>query len=336
VLNSFAKSYVIERAARVGSAIPGVSGLMVNVGGDLVVRGRMTRTVGVADPRAAADNAAPLVRLDIRNRAVATSGGYHRGVEIGGRHYSHIVDPRTGRSTGHVLGATVVARRAVDAGALATAFCVLSPDESAALASTRPDVEFMLMLADGSVIESQGWRALASGPARSLPAPSTSLYAAGQATWDPKFELTVNLEVARTGGRRPYVAVWIEDGDRFPVRTLAVWYERNHSKWLADLRAWYRGDRLRSLAEGTSLIDTVSSATRSPGAYALVWDGKDNQGRLVKAGTYTVVIEAAREHGTYQIMRQVIDIPGAARQVALPGNAEIAAASLDYHPIGTR
>ena len=34
----------------------------------------------------------------LRDRAIATSGNYRRGVEIGGRHYSHIVDPRTGET----------------------------------------------------------------------------------------------------------------------------------------------------------------------------------------------------------------------------------------------
>ena len=34
------------------------------------------------------------------DRAVATSGNYRRGVDIGGQHYSHIVDPRTGRTGG--------------------------------------------------------------------------------------------------------------------------------------------------------------------------------------------------------------------------------------------
>jgi hypothetical protein len=319
--------------------MPGIHGVMVNSGGDLVVHGDWQEQVAIADPRASADNAAPLETIAVEDRAVATSGGYRRGVDIAGRHFSHIVDPRTGRTTGHVLGATVVAPRATDAGALATAFCVLSPDESAALASTIPDVEFLLVLADGSFVESGGWRALtASRPALALPAPAATVRAAGQATWDPKFELAVDLELARPDGRarRPYVAVWIEDKDRFPVRTLAVWYQSDHSKWLADLRAWYRGDRLRSLAEGTSILGTVSSATRSPGKYSLVWDGNDNQGRPVKAGTYTINIEAAREHGTYQIMKQTMDFPGVARHVDLPGNVEISGASLDYHPIGNR
>ena len=56
----------------------------------------------------------------------------------------------------------------------------------------------------------------------------------------------------------------------------------------------------------------------------------------MKAGTYTVYIEVAREHGTYQIIKQSMNFPGVARQIDLPGNVEIAAASLAYHPIDPR
>jgi len=42
--------------------------------------------------------------------------------------------------------------------------------------------------------------------------------------WNLGFELTVTVEPARPGGmaKRPYVAIWIEDADRRPVRTIAL------------------------------------------------------------------------------------------------------------------
>ena len=140
---------------------------------------------------------------------------------------------------------------------------------------------------------------------------------------------------AQGGARieRPYLAIWIEDKDKVPVRTLTVLYRTNEARFLADLRGWYRADRLRALTEGTEILNSVSSATRSPGKYTFKWDLKDHQGTLVKPDTYTVCIEAAREHGTYQIMRQAIDLSGTDKQVTVPVNngIEIASASLDYH-----
>ena len=344
VLNSFTKSYIVDRAARRALAVAGVSGVLLNAGGDVVVRGAWTQSVGVADPVANADNAPPQALLAVHDAVVATSGGYKRGFDIGTVHYSHIIDPRTAQPAGHVLSATVVSSNAIDAGALATAFCVLQPSESAALARSLPGVEFALLLKDGGRVESAGWRRLA-GAAPPSPSPSRpaaiglvqTLYAAEQATWNPGWQLTVNLELARPAGmaKRPYVAVWIEDKDRFPVRTVALWYD-GKARYLPELRAWYRADRLRAMAEGGRIVDTVTSATRQAGKYTLQWDGKDNAGKPVPAGTYTVCIESSREHGTYQVIRQDMAFAGTALHVALPGGTEISGASLDYQPVAGR
>jgi thiamine biosynthesis lipoprotein ApbE len=331
-LNSFVKSYVMDRAIDAALAIPGVSGAVLNIGGDLVIRG-LTEAVNIADPRSDAENSEPVERLTVSDRAVATSGGYRRGFEIAGKHYSHIVDPRTGEPTGHVLSATVIAREPAMAGALATAFCVLSTEESGRLAAGMPGAEYLLITADGARIASPGWKQYeAARPALTAaakPAPSPSPLPEPQAA-DAGMELNVAFEVAQIGGpaRRPYVAVWVEDKDKFPVRTLALWYQKE--RWLPELRNWYRDDRMRAMSEGSDLTASIASATRSPGKYSLKWDGKDNAGKAVKPGKYTVVIEAAREHGTYQIMRQEVELDGKAKQFQLPGNQEISSANLDY------
>jgi thiamine biosynthesis lipoprotein ApbE len=329
VLNSFAKSYVIGHAAQAVMDTPGVTGAVVNIGGDLVVRGALTEPVEIADPFSSFDNADPVDTLMIHNRAVATSGNYRRGVEIGGRHYSHIVDPRTGETAEDIVSSTVVAPVPADAGALATAFSVMQPAESARLAASLPGVEYLLVKKDGQRIASAGWPALAAArpkvsflPAAAAPADS----------WDPAMELTISVEIARIDSgraRRPYLAVWIEDEDRFPVRTIALWMEK--AKYLNEMKAWYKGDRLRALAEGKEIARSVSSATRPPGKYTFKWDGKDNAGKPVKAGRYTVLVEATREHGTDQTIHQEMEFAGAPKQIALPGGIEIAGASLDYH-----
>ena len=334
MLNSFTKSYIVDRAAREAIRIAGVNGVLINSGGDVVVRGNWTQTIGIADPAANADNAAPLGVVAVHDAVVATSGGYKRGFDIAGRHYSHVIDPRSGQPAGRVLSATVVSSSAIDAGALATAFCVLSPAESAAVATRLAGVEFMLLLDDGRRVESKGWRSLDARPG-SDPAPVgavATLYAAEQATSTQGWQLAVTLQLAG-GGRRPYVAVWIEDKDRFPVRTVSLWYD-GKSRYLPELRAWSRADRLRAMAEGSQIVDTVTSATRPAGKYTLQWDGRDNAGKSVSAGTYTVCIEAAREHGTYQIIRQDIDLSGVAKHLVLPGGTEISAATLDYQQVG--
>ncbi|MEO8592993.1 MAG: DUF2271 domain-containing protein [Candidatus Solibacter sp.] len=334
-LNSFAKSYILGHAADAALAVDGITAVVVNIGGDLVVRGPWTEAVNIADPRADAENSEPMAQLLVRDRAVATSGNYRRGVQIGNRFYSHIVDPRTGQPVDHVISSTVVAADPATAGALATAFSVLPVDESQRLAAQLGGVEYLLVERDGHQVASANWHALEAPKSRlaqsfaAKPAPDQAGGAA--AAWDPSMELTIHLELAHLDGiraRRPYVAAWIEDKDKFAVRTVALWFDK--TRWLPELRAWNRDERVRALAEGSDITSSVSSATRPPGKYTLKWDGKDNAGKPVKPGKFTVCLEVTREHGTYQVYRQEMDFTGTPKQIELAPNNEVAAASLDY------
>lgn len=337
ILNSFTKSYIAGRAAHTAKILPGVDGVVVNIGGDLVISGPVEE-VHVTDPRNPAENAEPAAKIRVRDAAVATSGNYRRGVEIAGRHYSHIVDPRTGRPVEHILSSTVVAPDPSDAGALATAFSVLTPEESAHVAAQVPGVEYLLIARDGRRYASPGWSRLAFAPQQPTPPPQqppaehqhpTPPPQVTLAPWNPEEELTVNFELARVSGkyRRPYVGVWIEDTHGNPVRTLAVW--RGKDRYLPDLRVWYASDRKRKSA-GQPMPPSVTGATRSPGRYTLKWDGMDNKGQLVRAGKYIVNIEAVREHGTHQLIKQEMDFSGEPKQIDLQGGTEIASASLTY------
>jgi len=306
VLNSFTKSYVINKAA--DAAMRHASGVVLNLGGDLVVKGMSTERVQIANPLDDTENSPPIASIQVKGMAVATSGNSRRG--------AHIVDPRTGARPSHIASATVAAPKATDAGALATAFTILSVEESRALAAKVPGVEFMLAGKGGGIISTPGF----------LLAPLAQV--AGP------LEVVVNLEPARIEGqryRRPYVAVWVEDKDRFPVRTVALWHQKD--RWLPDLKGWYRGDRLRLLAEGNEIASTVSSATRPAGKYTMKWDGKDNKGVPVKPGKDTVFVEASREHGSYDLLRQEIDLTAGPKQFPLAGGTEIASAGIDVKRI---
>ena len=118
-----------------------ISAVVVNIGGDLVVLGNDNETVQITNPKASAENDAPLDELRISNKAVATSGNYRRGELINGHWYSHIVDPRTGVGLTERLQVTVIGRRATDTDAYATATCVLGVKRGAALLESQPDLE---------------------------------------------------------------------------------------------------------------------------------------------------------------------------------------------------
>ncbi len=316
MLNSFAKSYIIKRAADAAMAAGNVRAVVVNIGGDLVIAGDFKETVQISDPKADAENDPPIDQLALANRAVATSGNYRRGELIAGHWYSHIVDPRTGQPADAVISATVVAPVATDAGALATAFNVLSPAESVRLAAGIPGIEYMILTRDGRRIESRGWKALETAPA---PAPAAE-----------PFELWINVEInlQKEGfTKRPYVAIWVEDEEHAPVKTIALWH--GSDRYIPELKSWYL--KYRELYTGDLKFNpSVTSATRSAGKYTVRWGGLDDHGNPVKPGKYTIKIEAAREHGTHQLIRQEITCDDTPKKIDLTGNVEIASASLDY------
>lgn len=155
------------------------------------------------------------------------------------------------------------------------------------------------------------------------------------AKWNSKMEIVVSLTIATIEDRRvhrPYVAVWIEDAQGKMVRTLAVWVQQTGkgSKWYPDLKRWYRGAMSLKESANIDLLTTVSSATKSAGSYKLIWDGKDDKKALVDQGKYYVCIEAAREHGTYQLIRQVVTVGSQAFSTDVKGNVEISSARVEY------
>jgi thiamine biosynthesis lipoprotein len=66
-------------------------------------------------------------RLWLRNAAVGTSGAGEQFVEIEGKRYGPVIDPRSGRPAEGVLGASVITRDAAAAEALSTAFLIGGP-----------------------------------------------------------------------------------------------------------------------------------------------------------------------------------------------------------------
>lgn len=324
MLNSFAKSYIIQHAANAALAAGDVNAVVVNIGGDLVIAGDAKENVQISDPRADAENDAAIDQLVVSNKAVATSGNYRRGEKINGTWYSHIVDPRTGMPAGEVISATVVSPSATDAGAIATAMNVLSVDESRKLAASVPGTEFMLITRNGKRVQSEGWAALETHRDHVVAAKPAA------DPWSDR-ELLIEFELAHFEGmtRRPYVVVWVEDREKNPVRTISLWYQKD--RWLRDLRLWFTTNGSHFTGEENKAnMSSISSATRSPGKYSVKWDGKDDKGNYVKPGRYTVYIEAAREHGTYQIISQEMNFSGTPAHVTAPGNVEIASASFDY------
>ena len=102
--------------------------------------------------------------LQLHNAAVSTSGDMEQHLDVNGTRYSHIVQPRTGMGLTTGMTVTIVARKGIDADAMATAVSVLGAEKGLTFVEARPDVAALLLTRrkDGTrVLESHRFTRLA-------------------------------------------------------------------------------------------------------------------------------------------------------------------------------
>jgi hypothetical protein len=128
----------------------------------------------------------------------------------------------------------------------------------------------------------------------------------------------------RGPARNPYTAVWVEDKEGNLVSVISAWYlqEQKGQRWLNELRRWYA-------IGGQEHSANVTGSTRSSGDYSVTWDGKDLDGNPVAAGEYVLLIEAAREHGPYELVTGPLEISESGYTADLTPQGELTAASVE-------
>ena len=119
------KGYAADKARTVLQNL-GVTSGIVNAAGDLVTWGTQPNgkpwTIAIADPD---KSITPFSTLNISNMAIATSGNYEKYVMIGGRKYSHTIDPKTGLPVTGIKSVSIISPSAELADAMATPVMVM-------------------------------------------------------------------------------------------------------------------------------------------------------------------------------------------------------------------
>ena len=152
--NAIAKGYAIDRLAIMLDA-KGITNYLVEVGGEIVARGKNIVTdkpwvVGIDNPEGK-DRSKPIVLLNLKNEALASSGNYRkfRIDPITGKKYVHTVNPKTGYTkSSNVLGSSVIASTCAKADAYATAFMAMDLDDSIKFLVREKDMEAFIVYLD--------------------------------------------------------------------------------------------------------------------------------------------------------------------------------------------
>ncbi len=139
------KGYAAEKAKQVMINMGCTSGI-VNASGDLTAWGYQPNgnpwTVGIVNPNAA--NTA-FSYMNITNMAVATSGNYEKYIMIGGKKYSHTINPKTGLPVTGIKSVTIIAPNAEIADAMATPVMVMGIEAGLYMINQMKDIEAILI-----------------------------------------------------------------------------------------------------------------------------------------------------------------------------------------------
>ena len=162
-LGGIAKGYIGDQALA-ALCKQGVTRAMIHAGGDLRLGdpppGKPGWIIGVAPPP---PDSPPTQYLTLANRGVSTSGDMFQFVDIGGKRYSHVIDPKTGLGLTDRRVTTVVAPNGITSDGLSKVVAVLGPDKSFPLIDATPGVAAMVLCTPGGKIQtrcSARWSAL--------------------------------------------------------------------------------------------------------------------------------------------------------------------------------
>ena len=161
-LGGVAKGYALGESMKVLRSLK-ITRALVSAGGDMVAGDAPPRRKGwrVELPPLDAPNAPASRFVLIQNCALATSGDLYQRLDIEGKRYSHIVNPRTGIGlTDHSL-VVVIAPTGMLADTLSTALSVMGPQKGMDLIERLPATETRIVRQPGAkveIFESPGFR----------------------------------------------------------------------------------------------------------------------------------------------------------------------------------
>ncbi|CAM3446001.1 FAD:protein FMN transferase [Aquirufa ecclesiirivi] len=82
--------------------------------------------------------------IEIKNQSIASSGKTYQQVEIAGKNYSHVINPKTGIGLEHARSATAIAPDGARADWIATAATIMELDELQVMLKSFPQVQVLV------------------------------------------------------------------------------------------------------------------------------------------------------------------------------------------------
>jgi len=152
---SIGKGYAADKTRELLMS-KGVKAGIINASGDMNTWGTQPDgkpwTVGLTNP---VDKNKVLAVIPLRETAVVTSGSYEKFVLLGGKRYSHIINPITGYPATGLSSVTVMGSSAEMANGFSTAIMVLGKDEGLNLINHFPELRCIIVTDSGEILASK-------------------------------------------------------------------------------------------------------------------------------------------------------------------------------------
>lgn len=137
-LSAISKGFGVDIVAKY-LAKQGISNMMVEIGGEISCKGKNKEgknwVIGIDNP---GKNRDIIQKIELENKALATSGNYRNFYIKDGKKYAHTINPKTGfPAENSLLSVSVIAENCMKADAYATAFMVLGKEKSIEIASAQ-------------------------------------------------------------------------------------------------------------------------------------------------------------------------------------------------------
>ena len=152
------KGFAAEQAKKVMTAMGADSGI-VNASGDMAVWGEQPDgtpwTIGIVDPNA---RGRIFSYMNVTDMAVATSGNYEKFILVGGKKYSHTINPRTGLPVSGIKSVTIICANAEFADAIATPVMIMGIPAGLDMINQLNGVEAILIDDEDRIYHSENLR----------------------------------------------------------------------------------------------------------------------------------------------------------------------------------
>lgn len=155
--NAIAQGYSVDVVVNYLKS-KGIENAIVEIGGELFALGKNTIenknwVVGIDDPLQKPEERTLITKVNLENLGMATSGNYRKVMidEKTGKKFVHIINPKTGLAQkNNVLSATVLSKSSAISDGYATAFMLMSLEESKLFLQNHKDLYVMLLYVDAN------------------------------------------------------------------------------------------------------------------------------------------------------------------------------------------